>query len=50
MQETVNQIIGTIQQHLQEQNNKINMILNTIKETSEKDNQKVLLKKNIRLI
>ena len=45
MQETVNQVIGTIQQHLQEQNNKINMILNTIKETSEKDNQKVLLKK-----
>lgn len=45
MQETVNQVIGTIQRHLQEQNNKINMILNTIKETSEKDNQKVLLKK-----
>ena len=40
MQETVNQVIGTIQQHLQEQNNKINMILNTIKETSGKDNQK----------
>lgn len=40
MKETVDQVIGTIQQHLQEQNNKINMILNNIKELNGKDNQK----------